>query len=112
MHDITEGGLLGALFEVAMASGKGFEINEDSIPMLEITKKVAKEFSIDPLRLISSGSMLVTAPDGKKVVETLREAGINSKVIGKITKNKGIMISNGVKLEVEEPKRDELFNIK
>ena len=112
MHDITEGGLLGALFEVAMASGKGFEINEDSVPMLEITKKVAKEFSIDPLRLISSGSMLVTAPDGKKVVETLREAGINSKVIGKITKNKGIMISNGVKLEVEEPKRDELFNIK
>lgn len=112
MHDITEGGLLGALFEVAMASGKGFEINENNIPMLEVTRKVTKEFSIDPLRLISSGSMLVTAPDGKKIKEALKIAGINSEIIGKITKSKGIMISNGVKLEVEEPKRDELFNIK
>lgn len=112
MHDITEGGLLGALFEVAMASGKGFEIYDDKIPMLDITKKVTKEFSIDPLRLISSGSMLVTVPDGKKAEEVLKMSGINSKVIGKVTKSKGILISNGVKLEVEEPKRDELFNIK
>lgn len=64
MHDITEGGLLGGLFEVAMASNKGFKIFKEKIPMLDITKKVCEEFKIDPLRLISSGSMLITTKNG------------------------------------------------
>ena len=51
MHDITEGGLLGALFEVSMASNKGFIIYEDKIPMLDVTKKIVSEFKINPLRL-------------------------------------------------------------
>ena len=112
MHDITEGGLLGALFEVAMASNKGFEIYEDKLPILDITKKLAKEFSIDPLRLISSGSMLITTSKARELVLALNEYGIKATIIGKITKNRGILISNGVELEVEEPKRDELFKIK
>lgn len=112
MHDITEGGLLGALYEVAMASNKGFEIYKDKLPVLEVTKKVAREFSIDYLRLISSGSMIITARDGNKIINELSNRGINAKIIGKITKSRGILVANGVKLEVEEPKRDELFNIK
>lgn len=112
MHDITEGGLLGALFEVAMAADKGFTIYEDKIPLLDVTKKLVKEFSIDPLRLISSGSMLIISSEGEKVVSALEKEGIKGTIIGKLTKNKGILISDGVELEVEEPKRDELFNIK
>lgn len=112
MHDITEGGLLGALFEVAMASDTGFEIYEDKLPILEVTKKISKEFSIDPLRLISSGSMLIVSKNGKKIVESLDKEGIKATVIGKITNDRGILISDGIEIEVEEPKRDELFNIK
>lgn len=112
MHDITEGGLLGALFEVAMASSKGFLVYEDKLPLLESTKKIAKEFSIDPLRLISSGSMLITTTKGEEMIKALESKGIKATVIGKVTKSKGILISNGVELELEEPKRDELFNIK
>lgn len=112
MHDITEGGLLGALFEVAAAADKGFVIYEDKVPMLDVTKKIVNEFKIDPLRLISSGSMLITSSEGEKVVEDLEKVGIKGTIIGKVTKSKGILISNGLELEVEEPKRDELFNIK
>lgn len=112
MHDITEGGVLGALFEVAMASSKGFLVHEDKLPLLEITNKIAEEFSIDPKRLISSGSMLITTAKGEEMIKALRNKGIKATVIGKITGSKGILVSNGVELEVEEPKRDELFNIK
>lgn len=69
MHDITEGGLLGGLFEVAMASDKGFKILKDKIPMLDITKKVCEEFQIDPLRLISSGSMIITTKNGEELIK-------------------------------------------
>nr|WP_207729707.1 AIR synthase family protein [Clostridium cibarium] len=112
MHDITEGGLLGALFEVAAASNTGFIVYEDKIPVKESTKKIAKEFSIDPLRLISSGCMLITTDKGKELVDALRKEGIKASIVGKVTRSKGILVSNGVELVVKEPKRDELFNIK
>ncbi|MDR3596586.1 AIR synthase family protein [Clostridium sp.] len=111
MHDITEGGLLGGLFEVAMASNKGFKIYKDKIPMLDITKKVCKEFKIDPLRLISSGSMLITTKNGEELVKTLNEKGISASIIGKMSAKGGVLVDNGKELNVEPPKRDELFNI-
>ena len=111
MHDITEGGLLGGLFEVSMASNKGFKIFKDKIPMLEITKKVCKEFKIDPLRLISSGSMLITTKNGEELIKQFNEKGIEASIIGEICEEGGVLIDSGNEINVEPPKRDELFNI-
>ncbi|MVX62690.1 AIR synthase [Clostridium chromiireducens] len=112
MHDITEGGLLGGLFEVAMASNTGFKISKDRIPILEITRKICEEFQIDPLRLISSGSMLITSENGEELVKQLKDKGIEASIIGKICDQDGILIDNGNEIKVEPPKRDELFNIR
>jgi hydrogenase expression/formation protein HypE len=112
MHDITEGGLLGGLFEIAMASNKGFKIFKDKIPMLDITKKVCEEFKIDPLRLISSGSMIITTKSGNELIKLLEAEGINARIIGKICEQGGILVDDGNEINVEPPKRDELFNIK
>lgn len=111
MHDITEGGLLGGLFELSMACGKGFKIYKNRIPVLDITEKVCSEFKIDPLRLISSGSLLITTNNGEELVLKLKEHGIDSKVIGKICEKNTILIDGEKELYVEPPKRDELFNI-
>ena len=111
MHDITEGGLLGGLFEVAMASNKGFKIFKEKIPMLDITKKVCMEFKIDPLRLISSGSMLITTKNGGGLIKLLNESGIEASIIGKICESGALLIDDDIEIEVEAPKRDELFNI-
>lgn len=112
MHDITEGGLLGALFEVAMASNKGFKIYRDKIPVFDITKKICEEFKIDPLRLISSGSMLITAEKGEELIKQFKEKGIDASIIGKICEKDGILVDNDNEIKVKPPKRDELFNIK
>ena len=112
MHDITEGGLLGGLFEVAMASNKGFKIYKDKIPMIDITKKVCEEFKIDPLRLISSGSMLITTKNGEELLKKLKLNGISAAIIGEICESDGILVENEKEIKVEPPKRDELFNIK
>ncbi|WP_026886538.1 AIR synthase family protein [Clostridium beijerinckii] len=111
MHDITEGGLLGGLFEVAMASNKGFKIFKEKIPMLDITKKVCEEFKIDPLRLISSGSMLITTKNGSELIKRLNESGIEASIIGEICECGAVLLDNDHEIEVEAPKRDELFNI-
>lgn len=111
MHDITEGGLLGAIFEVSAAANKGFEIYKDKVPVLDITKKICKEFNIDYLRLISSGSMMITTNKGKELVKELEGYNIKATIIGKITEKDGFLIEDGKKIKVDPPKRDELFNI-
>jgi hydrogenase expression/formation protein HypE len=110
MHDITEGGLLGALWEVAKASEVGFKIYEDKVPLREITLKICKKYSIDPLRFISSGSMLITTERGRELVHMLENCGIKASIIGKITGNSYMMVGrDGVQHQVEPPQSDELF---
>lgn len=109
MHDITEGGILGALWEVAKASNKGFEVYENIMPVPEAARKICNKFEIDPLRLISSGSMLITTKGGEDLVKIFEKEGIKASVIGKITKNKGIIIKGDKAQEVLPPERDELF---
>ncbi|MBR7149152.1 MAG: AIR synthase family protein, partial [Firmicutes bacterium] len=57
MHDITEGGVLGAVWELSEIAGVGVELEEDKIPVSDVTKKICNHFGINYLRLISSGCM-------------------------------------------------------
>lgn len=109
MHDITEGGVLGALWEVTEASNKGFIVHMDKMPIKASSKKLCKLLEIDPLRLVSSGSMLITTNKGEELLKGLRAQGIKCEIIGKITENKKILIENGKEIQVTPPERDELF---
>lgn len=109
MHDITEGGVLGALWEVAKASNLGFRVYKEKMPISNITQKICNKYSIDPLRLISSGSMLITTKNGDKLIDVLKEQGIEASIIGKIVKQNGILIEGHIEKEVLPPERDELF---
>lgn len=80
--------------------------------MLDITKKICREFQIDPLRLISSGSMLITTKNGEKLIKMLNERGIEASIIGSVYEDGGILVDGNEEINVEPPKRDELFNIK
>ncbi len=66
MHDCTEGGVLGAVYEMSLASGVGFKVKESSVPVAPETKAICRELSLDPLRLIGSGSLLLSVKKGKE----------------------------------------------
>lgn len=109
MHDITEGGVLGALWEVAESSGLGFTVYKEKMPISCVTRKICSKLKIDPLRLISSGSMMITTENGEKLIELLKKEGIQGTIIGKITDSRGIILSESGSEEVTPPDRDELF---
>ena len=111
MHDITEGGVLGALWEVAQASNLGFKVYNNKMPISDITYKICEKLKIDPLKFISSGSMLITASSGKGLADKLNASGVQATVIGKITASRGILIVNEIEKDVLPPTRDELFSI-
>jgi len=87
MHDATEGGVIGGLFEIASASGTGMEIHEEAFVYPEEVRMVCEAFDIDPLAAIAEGSLLITArPDHSKVIlHKLSASGIEASVIGKVT---------------------------
>jgi hydrogenase expression/formation protein HypE len=111
MHDITEGGVLGALWEMAEASQVGFKVFEKAMPISEVTKKICNRFDIDPLKFISSGSMLIVTQNGEALVKLMKQKNIKATIIGKITEKKGILVKDNMEIEVDPPERDELFNI-
>lgn len=59
MHDVTEGGVLGAVFELCAASGIGATVYPDSIPIEGAHQQVCNLFELDPLRIIGAGALLI-----------------------------------------------------
>ena len=84
MHDPTEGGVAGAVHEIADASNLGVRISEDKIRVQLETQRICQAYEIDPLQLIASGSLLVAAdPDfAGKIIENLRRDKIDAEIIG------------------------------
>ena len=112
MHDVTEGGIYGALWEVAEASGTGLEINLKDIPIRQETVEICEVFDINPYELISSGSMLITTGGGHDLVRKLKEAGISASVIGKVTKgNDRVLINGDTRRFLTPPGPDELYKV-
>lgn len=115
MHDITEGGILGAVWEMCQISHRGAEIWKDEIPAEPETIKICSRFDIDPLRLISSGSMVIIVPADKKdeMLEAMDKAGVGCSIIGIVKEEDfGVKITEGETLEeVDPPYADEIYKV-
>jgi hydrogenase maturation factor len=112
MHDVTEGGIFGALWEVAVASKVGLEIELHKIPIKQQTVEICEFFDLNPYLLISSGSMLIAADRGSDIVDALKKQGIEAAVIGRATADNDKVVYYGEeKRFLEPPKCDELYKI-
>lgn len=116
MHDPTEGGILQGVWEVAEASHVGFLIHESEIHMLAETKKICSALRVDPLRLLSSGCLLIIADPRKspKILRRLSTRGIPASIIGTITRTKAsreLAKSDGTIRAVGPSERDEIYRV-
>lgn len=110
MHDITEGGVYGALWEMASASGIGVEVELRKIPIRQQTVEICEYFDLNPYQLISSGCMLIGTEHGNALVEALKKEGISAAVIGKAVEgNDKVVVWDDEKKFLEPPKSDELY---
>lgn len=84
MHDPTEGGLLGGLVEIAYASNKTIYIWEENILLAEETAAITGTLGLDPLKLISSGTLIATIPQDRveEALKTLHSIGVEATAIG------------------------------
>lgn len=94
MHDATEGGVIGGLFEVASASGVGMTIDESLFIYPPEIKMVCEAFKIDPVAAIAEGSLIITAlpSHSPQIIRDLGLAGIEASIIGSINSDPSLRI--------------------
>ncbi len=97
MHDATECGVLGGVFEIAQASGVGVRLDEGAVIVRPEVEAVCQTVGIDPLSAISEGTLLATVRPHRAdaVIGKLGEAGIAASVIGEIMPQERGMVRTG-----------------
>ncbi len=113
MHDCTEGGVQGAVYEMSLASGLGFVLREGSVPVAPETREICSRTSVDPMRLIGSGSLLLAVERGKeaRVKEALKGACRVTEV-GQFTNGRRLLVhKDGRETRLRSAPEDELWRI-
>ena len=87
MHDVTEGGVLGAIYEMAIASNLGVQINMNKLPSGVVQESICKVFDIDQNYVVGAGSMIISAKSDRKdiVLKRLSSANIKATEVGYFT---------------------------
>lgn len=111
MHDATECGIWGGVYELAQASGLGAVLNKDDIVVEEGVFEICDLFDIDdPYAAISEGTLILSCkPDASsEILDVLNQDGIAATVVGELTsKEKGIVVvSEGKERPFEHPRVD------
>jgi len=112
MHDVTEGGVYGASYEMAHFSGIGITIDESKIPVSDATSGICEVLGLDPYRLISSGSLLMATPEADRVLRKLNDKGIKASIIGEFTESGfKLKTKGGEVIDLEPPMADEIYKL-
>jgi hydrogenase expression/formation protein HypE len=114
MHDATECGVYGGLYEIAQASRVGMIVEKEKIILSEHVEKICSMFGMDPYISISEGTLLATCRPEKitDALEVLRNKGIDAAVIGETTDEAGTvhLIEKGIRRELEHPRVDPFWD--
>jgi hydrogenase expression/formation protein HypE len=94
MHDVTRGGLLETLLEIAHLSRVNIEVDTSKLPMRPVVTRFADAFQFDPLQMISSGTLVATVPPDRvtDVAKALAERNIVYGDVGCVTDGIGVSI--------------------
>lgn len=96
MHDATEGGMQGALVEMARGAGVRFDVNAESVPVAPGVQPVCDAIGVDPWQVTSTGTLLLTvdSDDADDVVAALEASGTRASVIGHVTTGEGVFVDD------------------
>lgn len=112
MHDVSEGGIFGALWEMGQSSGVGLEIDLKKIPIRQETIEICEFFDLNPYKLVSGGSMLMAAENGSAIVQKIRKSGVEATIIGRATESNDRVLINGEERRfLETTQTDELWKL-
>jgi len=108
-HAAAEGGVFGALWELAEYAQCGLDIDLRRIPILQETVEICEVFDINPYQLRTEGVFLFLTEHGERLCEELAAAQIPASVIGKTVGGLDRAIRNEEEVRYLEPNRVEEY---
>jgi hydrogenase maturation factor len=112
MHQITGGGILAALWEMAESAEIGLEVELKQMSIRQETVEICEYYHLNPYQLTSAGSVLIVTERGEELVQKYREEGVMATILGKTTKDTARVILGGEeKRFLDKPAPDELLKI-
>lgn len=112
MHQISEGGILAALWNLTEAAGTGIEVDLKKIAVKQETIEVCEYFHLNPYQMTSTGSVLLVTDDGEGLVSMFEKEGVHAAMIGRLTNgNDKVIFNDSEKRFIDRPAQDELLKI-
>ena len=112
MQQITSGGILATLWEMAEASDVGMEVELKQMAIRQETVEVCEFCHLNPYQLTSVGSVLIFTERGEELVQRYEELGIQAALLGRTTEDSARVILGGEeKRFLDRPAPDELLKI-
>ncbi|MGN1191820.1 MAG: AIR synthase-related protein [Dorea sp.] len=112
VRQITDGGILAALWNLAKELDVGLELDMKRFSILQETIEVCEHFRLNPYQLISTGSYLMVTDDGEVLADALTKMEIPASVIGRTVNNNDKIIHNGEEIRyIDRPAPDELLRL-
>lgn len=93
MHDVTEGGVFGAIEELLENKELACRVSVKNISVHPTVRKICRFYSQDPYKAISSGNLLIVTRLPKEVLKQLKKIGVEAEKIGEITSGNGLILN-------------------
>jgi hydrogenase maturation factor len=107
MHDATECGIWGGLYEIAQAANLGVRVEMESIVVEDCVPDICRYFGIDPYASISEGTLIISCRENKAqdILNALRKKGIKASIVGEFTQPRlgMVLVRSGREKKLEHP---------
>ena len=112
MHDVSRGGIFGALWEMASGAGVGLEVDLKKLPIKQETVEICEFYELNPYELLSGGCLIMVTEDGNGLVAALAREEIPAVIVGRTTdSNDRILYNEDEKRYLDMPKTDQIYNV-
>lgn len=109
---VAGGGILAALWDLALESGCGLEADLRALAIRQETVELCEYFRLNPYQLAGTGSLLIAADNGEALAETLRKTRVPAAVIGRLTQGRDKILRNGEEIRyLDRPAPEEILKI-
>ena len=112
VRQVADGGILAALWNLALELEQGLDLDMKKISILQETIEVCEHFRLNPYQMISTGSFLAVTDNGEVLADALNNQGITAAVIGHTTDNNDKILRNGEEMRyIDRPAPDEILKL-
>ena len=109
-HDVSNGGIFGALWQMLSACNCGARLEVQKMPVKQEIIEVSEFFDINPYMMNGQGSLLLVTKNGQELRDTFLQAGIMADVIGMTTKQKDRVVMVGEEERFLVPPKGDALN--